>query len=141
MKRNSFVVILGLVTIIIILAACSGNDAQPEDPLAGTSWRLLFYRKSTVLEGTETTITFENGQINGSAGCNSYFGSYEVSGQNLTTGQIGATEMYCTEPEGLWEQEVFFLETLNDAQRYELMDERLMIFRSDGEALTFEPKE
>ena len=138
MKKKSIFLILGLAVIVSLLAAC-GGDRQSADPLAGTSWRLLFYRKSTVLEGTETTIHFENGEISGSAGCNSYFGMYQINGQNITTSQIGATEMYCDEPAGLWEQEVFFLETLGDAQRYELSEGRLMIFRSDGEALTFEP--
>lgn len=140
MKKSIFWVLV-ITGILVLLTACRGGNAPSEDPLTGTSWRLLFYRKSSVLEGTETTITFEGGEMNGSAGCNSYFGSYEVSGQDLTTGQVGSTEMFCEEPEGLWEQEVFFLETLGDAQRYELSEDRLMIFRSDGEALTFEPIE
>ncbi len=138
MKKKSIFMICGLAAILVGLAACSGDQSQPTDPLEGTSWQLLFYRKSTVLEGTETSITFEDGEISGSAGCNSYFGSYQVNNQNLTISPVGATEMYCAEPEGLMEQEAFFLETLNDAQRYELTEERLMIFRSDGEALTFE---
>jgi heat shock protein HslJ len=141
MKKKTIFLILGLATILLTLTACSGNAAQSDDPLAGTSWQLWAYRKTLVLEGTETTITFDDGEINGSAGCNSYFGTYEVRGQNLTIGQVGATEMYCDEPEGLWEQEVFFLESLTDAQMFELTEDRLMIFRSDGEALTFEPIE
>jgi len=139
MRKKSILLMYGLVAIMILLTACGGQTAQSEAPLEGTSWRLLFYRKTQVIDGTEITATFEDGQVTGNAGCNSYFGAYQVSGLNLTTSQIGATEMYCEEPEGLWEQEVFFLETLNDAQRFEITDGRLMIYRSDGEALTFEP--
>ena len=141
MKKKTIIWMVGLAAILILLTACGGQTVQSEDPLEGTSWRLLFYRKSQVIEGTEITANFDDGQVTGSAGCNSYFGSYQANGSNLTTNQIGATEMYCGEPEGLWEQEVFFLETLNDAQRFELAEGRLMIFRSDGEALTFEPND
>ncbi len=141
MKKKSIILMLLMAAIFVLLAACGGGNTQSEDPLAGTSWRLLFYRKSTVLDGTETTITFEDGLLNGNAGCNSYFGAYQVDDQKLTADQLGSTEMFCMEPEGLMEQEAFFLETLGDAQRYELTDGRLMIFRSDGEALTFEPME
>ena len=141
MKNKSIFLMFGLFVILISLTACEGQAAQSEDPLEGTSWRLLFYRKSTVLEGTEITADFKDGQVTGSAGCNSYFGSYQMNGLNLTTSQIGVTEMYCGEPEGIWDQEVFFLEALNDAQRFELTEGKLMIFRSDGEALTFEPND
>lgn len=138
MKKMQIVIVLGLAAITLIsLSACGGAV----DPLDGTSWRLIFYRKTQVMADTTITARFENGEINGSAGCNSYFGAYQIDGQKLTTDQLGSTEMFCMEPEGLMEQEAFFLETLGDAQRYELTDGRLMIFRSDGEALTFEPME
>jgi heat shock protein HslJ len=141
MKKRVIFVTLGLFIILGMLTACGGETTKPENPLTGTSWRLLYYRKSTVMEGTEITATFEDGQVKGMAGCNSYFGAYQVQGQRLTVGQVGVTEMFCMEPEGLMEQEAFYLETLGDAQRYEFTDGRLMIFRSDGEALTFEPME
>lgn len=53
MKKKSIFMICGLAAILVGLAACSGDQSQPTDPLEGTSWQLLFYRKSTVLEGTE----------------------------------------------------------------------------------------
>ena len=138
---HSTFLLFGLAVIMLILVACSSDSPAAEDPLVGTSWQLLFYRKSTVLEGTRTTLHFEDGQVNGSAGCNTYFGPYKLEGQSLNIDQIGVTEMYCMEPVGLMDQEMFFLETLSNAQRYELSEGRLMIFSSNGEALTFEPLE
>ena len=138
MKKMQIVIVLGLAAITLIsLSACAGAAA----PLDETSWQLIFYRKTQVMADTTITARFENGEINGSAGCNSYFGTYQIEGENLAVGQIGWTEMFCMEPDGIMDQEIFYLESLEDAQRYEIVDGRLMIFRSDGEALTFEPLE
>lgn len=139
MKKNSIFLMFGVVVILISLTACGGQTTQSDDPLEGTSWRLLFYRKSQVMEGTEITATFKDGQVKGSAGCNTYFGAYQVEDQNISVGQIGVTEMYCMEPEGLMDQETTYLEYLADAQRYEIADGRLIIFLSGHETLTFEP--
>jgi heat shock protein HslJ len=142
MKRKSFWIAVGLLMIILpILAACGNSPAPAADPLEGTNWQLLFYRKTSVIEDTSITAHFENGEINGSAGCNSYFGAYQVEGQNLTIEQIGMTEMYCMEPEGLMDQESTYLEYLADAQSFEIADGRLTIFLSGHETLTFEPAE
>jgi len=142
MKRSVFWIKRGLLMILLLtLAACVSSSSQSNDPLEGTNWQLIFYRKTTVIDDTHITTNFENGEITGSAGCNSYFGAYQVDGQDLTIGQLGMTEMYCMEPEGLMEQESTYLEYLADAQSYEITDGRLIIFLSGQETLTFEPAE
>ncbi len=52
-----------------------------------------------VLPGTEVTAEFLNGQVAGSAGCNNYFGSYEMSGNSLSIGTVGMTGMFCADPQ------------------------------------------
>jgi len=142
MKKNLFWIAVSILMIIMpTLAACDNTSTSPDDPLNGTQWNLIFYRKTRVMEGTHITANFENGDINGSAGCNSYFGAYQIDGENITFGQIGMTEMYCTDPEGIMDQEGFYLDALADAQRFEIVDKRLTIFLSGQETLTFEPTE
>jgi heat shock protein HslJ len=141
MKKNLILLLVGMVANVFLLAACGSINTDSDDPLEGTSWRLLFYRKSQVIEGTEITATFENDQVKGSSGCNSYFGDYQAAANMITVGPVGVTEMYCMDPEGVMDQEMFFLETLGDAQQFDLLDGRLTIIRSDGETLTFEPRE
>ena len=131
MKLNYF----ALAGILVLLAGCSAFPTA--DPLAGTSWELYAYQKNRPIEGSTLTISFEDGQIHGSAGCNSYGGSYEVNGGKITVSEIFATLMACPEPEGLMEQETMFLQFLGNAQRYEIVDGQLRIFGSDHEALTF----
>jgi heat shock protein HslJ len=118
--------------LFLMLVGCSGTD-----PLDGTSWILTAYRKTQPIDGTTITATFQNGEINGSAGCNSYFASYQVKGNEIEMGVIAQTEMACLDPEGVMEQERIIMEFLSDAQEFLLANGQLQIFRSDGEALTF----
>jgi len=138
MEKVKFAVFLILVGTL--LTACGVEESPVADRLEGTSWELVFYRKSKVMEGIKVTASFNEGQINGSAGCNSYFGGYQVEGGKITFGQIANTEMFCVDPEGIMDLEQMYLEWLMDAQTYDFTDEQLMIFRSDGEALTFIPQ-
>jgi heat shock protein HslJ len=109
--------------------------------LEGTRWVLESYgdpdNPQAVLEDTEVTAWFFHGEVNGSAGCNSYSGSYEIDGQNITIDSIGATEMYCMEPEGVMDQEKQYLSALRQAERFQIEDSKLEIFYSGDQVLTF----
>ena len=50
-------------------------------------------------------------------------------------------EMACLEPAGAMAQELMFAGFLGDAQTFRFSDGGLEIFRLDGEALTFVPRE
>jgi heat shock protein HslJ len=120
-----------------------GSDATPAAAsLEGTPWQLDSYLNSqgelvSVLPDTEVTAEFQAGQVTGSAGCNSYFGSYESDGNRLTLGAIGMTEMYCA-PEALMDQEAAYLAALESAASYQVVGGKLQIADADGETvLTF----
>jgi heat shock protein HslJ len=135
-QRKSFCLTL-LVAILTFLSACTLVDQPSEDPLDGTSWVLFAYGKTKPIDGTRITAEFMDGEIRGSAGCNSYFGSYKIDGNSIEMSEIGATLMACMEPEGIMEQEQFIMSFLSDAQEYRLDDGQLQIYRLDGEALVF----
>lgn len=142
MSKMKYVAVVALAGIAILaVAACQGADSAASDPLDGTSWVLMAYRKTRPISGTTITATFEDGQVRGSAGCNSYSGSYQISGDTITVGAVAITEMACLEPEGVMEQELLFVEFLTDAQTFRLADGQLQTFRPDGEALTFVPQD
>lgn len=79
--------------------------------LVGTNWLLTSYNNGkggmqSVVIGTEITAIFsEDGNMSGSAGCNSYSGSYEATEDTISIGPIANTEMACMDPEGIMEQE------------------------------------
>jgi heat shock protein HslJ len=135
-KLMPLLILAGL--LVVTLAACGGGaSGTGGDPLDGTSWTLTAYRKTRPIPGTMIDITFEDGELRGSAGCNSYFGSYEVSGSTITVGDVAMTEMACMEPEGVMEQETEVLAILTAGETFQIDDGQLQIFRPDGEALTF----
>lgn len=116
---------------------------EPEGSLEDIKWVLQSYggsdNRTSVLSGTEITAEFvsSEGTVKGSAGCNSYFGSYELKGNQLSIpGPVGSTEMYCVEPEGIMEQEQAYLTMLQLAESYEINDGELTI-NCGSEALIF----
>jgi heat shock protein HslJ len=122
--------------LILLATACLGSRGA-EDPLSGTAWELMFYRKSSVIAGTSTTVIFEGGQVHGSAGCNSYSGTYQVNGDQITIGPLVITEMACLEPDGLMDQEVLFMEYMSTVRTIKFVDDQLQLVRPDRETLTF----
>ncbi len=126
-----------LIAILTLLSACAVIDRAFGDPLDGTSWVLVAFSEAKLIDGTTITAEFKDGEIRGSAGCNSYFGSYKTGGNAIEMGEIGSTLMACLEPEGIMEQEQLIMSFLSDAQEYRVDGGQLMIFRSDGAALTF----
>ena len=113
----------------------SQKDKTKQDlALEDTKWVLQSYGEpgnlDDVIADTEITAEFvsSEGTVKGSAGCNSYFGSYEVDGSQLSIpGPIGATEMYCAEPEGVMDQEQQYLITLQLAESYGIDGDELRI--------------
>jgi len=137
-----------LVTIVLLVGisvACRGKKATPT--LEGTLWTLASYVNSqgdlvSVLPNIEVTAEFQDGQVNGNAGCNNYFVSYEAAGEHLTIDLIGATQMFCGEPENVMEQEDEYLAALQSAASYQITNGQLQIANADGETvLTFSVKE
>ena len=110
------------------------NEAIPENPLAGTDWLL-----QNVLTGTNLTASFgPDGSLNGSAGCNSFGGTYSVNGQSLSIGALGASQQLCGEPEGIMEQEAAYLTALSSAASFEIDGDVLTIQDGGGDTvLTF----
>jgi len=132
---------VGLLTILVTLLAVLGCVPQMpgtptlppiRPPLENTSWSLEALGQPgnlrPALVNTEVTLSFTgSSQANGSAGCNSYGGVYEAGlDGTLNFGDLFHTEMYCVEP-GVMDQEQFFLETLRDAEAYEVVDGTLRI--------------
>jgi len=110
------------------------KDETKNVVLVDTVWVLQSYGElgnlKDILTDTEITAEFVSfeGTVKGIAGCNSYFGTYEIEGsQLLIPGPIGATEMYCMEPEGIMEQEQQYLTTLGTAESYEIDGDELKI--------------
>ena len=124
--------------ILLALAGCAGLGGSTGDPLDGTSWRLVTLGGASLIPGTEITATFEDGEVRGSA-CNTYGGTYQVSGDKLTMTDVFMTEMACVEPQGIMEQELAFFNLLTNAQSFKLTNGGLRILGAGGAELAFAP--
>ena len=125
----------------LILGACT-EVAEDTNELEDTRWVLESYgpveNPKTVLEGTEITAIFESAekQLRGSAGCNTYFGEYEIVGNQVSIYQLAYTEMACMEPEGVMEQESEYLGILQKAKSFEV-ENGLLRITTDSQLLVF----
>lgn len=111
-------------------------DAQSTE-LAGTSWTVTGFNNGkqavvSVLNGTTLSMEFADGQLGGSAGCNTFATTYEVSGDSLTVAPAAATRKLCPEPAGVMDQEAQFLQALATATAYRVEGDTLEICTADG---------
>ena len=128
--------IAGILSVLLIvipgLIACSTNTG--EAMLEDSVWTMESYGEpgnlKTIMADTVITAEFVSTEdtIEGSAGCNHYFGGYEIKGGRLSIPEpIAVTEMYCMEPEGIMDQEQEYLTILRLAESYEIDDGELNI--------------
>ena len=142
-------------TTTTVLPTTSEPSASVEAPeLADTSWNVIAYRlpdgSITNVSKADVTISFfADGTMSGSAGCNSYNsfdGTWSVSGtwdafepgvsdsndgQELVSPYVTANEMLC-EDDAVMEQEAVFLDLLQDAGRWVLIDGEFNLRDAEG---------
>jgi len=127
----------------VVAASCTllpGGDATWSP--VGTEWVLTLLDGATPIDGTTITLAFAESTVEGSAGCNTYGGSYSVKADSLQFEGIYATEMGCMEPEGVLEQEQAYLGALRAVAAFELGSEGLALTDEAGtELLTFVAEE
>jgi heat shock protein HslJ len=146
-KRTVLVGATLVLTALLVACATAETDQPPAGgaALPGTEWALVSLTGDTLIQGTQITLSFDEASIDGSAGCNTYGGSYTATEDSLRLSDLYWTEMGCPEPEGILDQEMAYLTTLNtvasyrvDAGRLELYDEagtQILVFSLTGSAV------
>lgn len=104
MNRRQLVA--GALSASLLVTALPGLAlAQTEEPFTAedTEWTLSSFADgeamTVVPEGVEVTLLMSGGEAGGSAGCNTYLGSYEITADTLAFVDFAVTEMLCPEPE------------------------------------------
>ena len=139
-----------VVVVAGSLALITSTASQAADPsttvgasplsvandLTGITWRVVElsgHPVATPLHGDRPFILFDAAkrQATGYAGCNRFFGGYDLDGAALTFGLMGATNMACPDlEEGL---ETEFFKVLHATRRWEIVDGVLRLL--NGEAV------
>ena len=136
----------------LLAAGCSANGSHGAAAafdvasVQGSQWELLSLGGTPVLEsGNKPTLTFpEPGRIAGSASCNRYSGSAQVTPDGKLAlsapNAIAVTRMACAEA-ALNEQEMRFLQLLGSAGQMKLEGDQLSIRTGErADALVFRRK-
>ena len=112
---------------------------RAESPLTleNTSWQASGInngRGGVVSSATTTRVIamFADGKVSGSAGCNNYSASYEISDSQITIGPAMTTRRQCAEPAGIMVQEQEFLQALAASTQYTLTADRLELRDGNG---------
>ena len=112
-------------------------STAPSDPLKGTSWILSKYDDGTgdvitvPVQPETPTAAFASGSISGFAGCNTYTGSYSLSGSTITLGALSTTAKACDDLATA--VEAIFLSAMGKITRWNVNDNgRLVLKGADG---------
>jgi heat shock protein HslJ len=109
----------------------SDYQVTSADQLTDVSWRLTNLGEMNVEPDTRMSIRFEtDGKMGGDAGCNRFFGSYELTDGKLVFGLVAATRMACPEPAN--SLEISFLEALSATSTAARAESRLALKDEQG---------
>lgn len=142
-------VTLLLATTLLVAACASGGAGASPTPVpsptppasggtvpAGLDGRTFLVTRAegrVLVGGSQIRITFKDGQLSASAGCNSMGGEYRVDGATLTVGMLSMTDMACAEP--LMAQDAWFSTFLSGGVTYAL-DGNTLTLTGGGVVLT-----
>ncbi|MFC1932603.1 META domain-containing protein [Chloroflexota bacterium] len=129
--KTRLIMVWAIIAPLIAVGACSST--QGSAGLENKTWKLKSYGEEgglqDVLGGTEITATFDGAkdQVRGSAGANTYSGSYKINEKKLTILELSWTEMYSMDPPGVMEQEEQYLKALKAAESFVIQNGTLKI--------------
>lgn len=113
----------------------------PEAALENTTWSLTTFVEgeiaTSLVNGTAITLRLAGGEVSGSAGCNSYGGSYAVQQSTLHITDVVITQKGCPEPAGIMEQEARYTDILRNVATFALDANQLTLSTPDGRGLLF----
>ena len=141
--RNFFM--MACAACLLLSCKCSSNvteNSSIETLTAETVWMLQSIRTKKITFGEEGRIAYiqfrpEAKSVNGCAGCNRFFGSYEEpKAGEIVFSEMGATKMAC--PEHEMEIEDLFLANLAKVNAYRISGDKLELMHNDNVIMTFE---
>jgi polar amino acid transport system substrate-binding protein len=133
------IAVIACIALAVVWFINRDGDETPADPLTGTQWQVRSYFNpaeaggmASPMGGVQLTAEFQDGNVGGFAGCNTYNASYTVDGDSLSIGEAASTMMFC---EGLMDQEAAFLAAMQSASSFELETGQLHILDDQGQVV------
>jgi len=139
--RQRMAVIGWSMLLVTLLASCikseTGGVSTAAIGIEGPEWQLVEVSGSPVSTQSGERRPFvrfdgDKKQATGFAGCNNFFGSYELSGSSLKFGHIGATRMFCEGESG--DMEMRYMAAVEKTRAWNIRDD-VLLFLDDSEIL------
>lgn len=126
----------------VAFALVSCKSSKTIVPLTGVKWvvETIDGKKLQLKENTsEVSMQFNEAEkrVNGVAGCNRFFGGYEVDGGKLKFSHMGATRMACPD----MDVEQMFFKMLENTDSYSIKDNKLSLLQNGKVLAVFETVE
>lgn len=121
----------GLIAQITVRDTPTPTPLPESGGLAGTSWAVSSLNGTQPpLAGSQLTLSFLNGEAQGTAGCNTFLGPYRVAGTTIAIGPLSKTLIACDD--GLAQQEDAYLQALQQAATWQRDGATLVLFNAAG---------
>ena len=138
MRAQNLVVAL-LIMSVAVYGQTGRGMSTDQRVITGIDWRLISLgpagAETPAVAGTTVTLKFgEDDRASGSTGCNSFSGTYQVRGDNISFSRLISTRRACLD-QNANEQEQRFLSTLGAANRFRLTRGRLTILSDRGRSV------
>lgn len=105
------------------------REEAPAPSITDVTWNVQSIAGAPLVEGTQPTLVIgSDGRGGGHGGCNSYFATTAIEGDNITFSAIGSTFMACAED--VMAQERALFDALS-ATRSHAVEEGMLVFRND----------
>ena len=121
--------------LMLAIAACSSSKPTA---ISATDYRLHDIWVLKELNGKNLTVSdypreaprmelnTKEGKVLGNSGCNNFFGSFSSQGEKITFSDLGSTKMFCEKS-----VETEFFEALAKAQRFQVKDLHLLLYKDE----------
>jgi heat shock protein HslJ len=136
MERRLFSLVI--TTVLASLTSChtAKQATTGSASLVGKSWKLVELNGRMVPPSEQSKkepfliLNASEKRINGNGGCNSFFGSYELQGNNgITFSKIGSTKMAC--PNDVMEVELNLFKALESTNQFTLRNDTLILTQAN----------
>ena len=124
----------------ILLLSCGSTKEtmQTTTPLYNTRWSLkkIYTGEVTQVVETKAFMRFdkEKGSAGGNGSCNNFGSTLTINDNEVTFKNIFSTKMYC---DSVQQIENGFLKRLGNANRFEIKDKSLFLYRDKEKLLEF----
>jgi heat shock protein HslJ len=120
--------------LVVVAGVAAVIGCGEEDGGGGPARAPSFENISWALVSPEgPSVTFSDGKVSGSGGCNQFGGSYTQDGDALAIGQLVSTQMSCGAKADA--QERAYLAALERVETWSLDDDELTLADTDGREL------